>query len=328
MSLFYSKKKVLVTGGCGFVGSYLCEALDNCGAIVDVIDNFSSSSPNNLKFLGGRVKIIEGDCRDRSFVSANIKEYDCVFNLAGMAYGVAFSNSHNAESFYNNTLIQLNVLDACRGNRIKRVLMVSSSCVYSDDAPCPTPELPTFVGEPESSNSGYGWAKRVGELASKLYKEDYGLEVSIVRPINIYGERYLWHGSNSHVIPSLVKRVMDGDDPLVVWGSGEQSRDFIHAYDVARMMMIILENKHDGEPVNLGLGNEIKIKDLVNLICKVCKKKPNVMFDKTKPQGSYRKVSDNGLLRKVIGDYKQSISLEDGIYKMLDWYEENKRKNK
>lgn len=326
MNSDYAGKKVLVTGGCGFVGSYLCEALLEAGARVEVIDNFSSGSPENLAFLGGRIKIIEGDLRDRRFAESAIKGYDRVFNLAGMAYGVAFSNSHNAETFYNNTVMQLNTLEACRLNGIKRVLMVSSSCVYPDDAPCPTPELPTFTGEPENSNSGYGWAKRIGELAAGFYRNDYGMEIAIVRPINIYGERYLWHGNNSHVIPSLVKRVMDGDNPLVVWGTGEQSRDFVHARDIARLMMIVLERKHDAEPINLGFGHETKIRELAELICKVCDKHPKLVFDADKPQGSSRKVADCSLLRKVTGGYEPSVTMEQGIARMLEWYEANKTK--
>lgn len=324
----YNKKRVLVTGGCGFIGSYLCEELLAANAIVDVIDNFVSGKPENLAFCNNQVKIIEGDLRNINIACKYLVNYDAVFNLAGIAYGVAFSNTHNAEMLYSNTAIQLNVLEACRVNNIKRILMVSSSCIYPDDAPIPTPELPTFTGNPESVNSGYGWSKRIGELAAGYYCSDHNMEIAICRPFNPYGGRYPWHGINSHVIPMLVKRIMDGENPLVVWGSGEQSRNFIHARDAARLMMLILSKRHDGRPVNLGFANDIKIKDLVKTICKIANKTPAIVFDRTKPEGRLRKAADATSLIESIGDYQLAISLEDGIRDMLDWYQRNFKNRK
>ncbi|MDD5697528.1 MAG: NAD-dependent epimerase/dehydratase family protein [Victivallaceae bacterium] len=320
MNDYFKKRKVLVTGGCGFIGSYLCEELVLHDAIVDVIDNFSSGSPGNLDFLGNKVKIIEGDLRDVNIAVKYIKNYDYVFNLAGVAYGVAFSNLHNAEMLYSNTTIQFHVLEACRLNNITRVLMVSSSCVYPDDAPIPTPELPVFTGFPESVNAGYGWAKRIGELAATYYHDNHGMEIAVCRPFNPYGGRYLWHGMNSHVIPMLTKKVLDGDNPLVVWGSGEQSRNFIHAKDAARLMMLIMMNSKDAVPVNIGFDNDIKIKDLVKIICELGGKKPEVIFDKTKPEGRFRKAADPSLLYQVVGNYIPAVSIEEGIKDMINWY--------
>ncbi|MDD3153496.1 MAG: NAD-dependent epimerase/dehydratase family protein [Victivallaceae bacterium] len=322
---FYRGKRVLVTGGCGFLGGYLCEELVNAGAKVSVIDNFASGTRENLDFLKGSVQIIEGDLRDINVAVRHLAGYEVVFNLAGIAFGVAFSNIHNAEMFYSNTTIQLNVLEACRINRTGRVLMVSSSCVYPDDAPIPTPELPVFTGNPESVNSGYGWAKRVGELAATYYHENYQMDIAICRPFNPYGGRYLWHGMNSHVIPMLVKKVLDGDNPLVVWGSGEQSRNFIHAKDAVRLMMLILENRTDARPVNLGFDNDIKVCDLVKTILEVSGKSPKVVFDTEKPEGRKRKSADATFLQDTVGNYTPEMPLEEGIRDMIQWYDRNKQ---
>jgi nucleoside-diphosphate-sugar epimerase len=242
-------------------------------------------------------------------------------NLAGRAYGLEYSIQHHGEMLYHNSVLQLHMLEAARLNSVKRFLVVSSSCVYPDDAVIPTPELDVATGKPERVNQGYGWAKRIAELQATYYFQEYGMEIAIVRPFNPYGGRYPWHKDKSHVIPALTKKVLDGDDPVIVWGSGNQRRNFLHVRDVAKIMMLVTERYACAQPVNIGYEDDISIADLVKLICKVVGRNPNVVFDTTKPEGRFRKAADATLLRKVTDNYQPEIDLRRGIEEMIDWYE-------
>jgi len=193
--------------------------------------------------------------------------------------------------------------------------------VYPDDAPIPTPELPVLTGLQEQANEGYGWAKRIAELQAQYYYQEYGMKIAICRPFNPYGARYIWRGEqNSHVIPTLVKKIMDGQNPLVVWGSGKQRRNFLHARDTVKLMMMITERYSKAEPVNIGYEDDTSIAELVSLICEVTGRHPEVIFDTSKPEGRLRKCVDSTLLRKITDGYEPEINLRDGIQEMVKWY--------
>jgi len=317
---FWDHRRVLVTGGCGFLGSYLVEELVANHAFVTVVDNLQSGTLDSLSSVRGEVEFVHADLRSRETCKKVSSGFDCVMNLAGLAYGLEYSMKHHGEMLYDNVAIQCHMLEAARVSGVERFLMVSSSCVYPDDAPIPTPELEAVIGLPESVNEGYGWAKRVGELQAKYYYAEYGMKIAICRPFNPYGGRYSWRGDKSHVIPTLVKRVLDGEDPLVVWGSGKQRRSFLHARDTVRLMMMITEGYAAGSPVNIGYDDDISISELVSLICEASGRQPRVIFDTSKPEGRFRKCADPTLLRKVTRNYRPRIDLREGIVEMVEWY--------
>ncbi|MDO8730627.1 MAG: NAD-dependent epimerase/dehydratase family protein [Candidatus Omnitrophota bacterium] len=317
---FWKNKKVLVTGGCGFLGSYLTEELLTTGAAVTVVDNLETGRMENLSSVSGKFRFVKGDLRDGGLCGELAEGMDVVLNLAGRAYGLEYSMSHHGDMLCHNTLVQLNMLEAARQKEVKRFLVVSSSCVYPDDAVIPTLELDVLTGLPEKVNEGYGWAKRVGELQARYYRKEYGMEIAICRPFNPYGGRYHWSGEKSHVMPTLVKRILDGEDPLVVWGSGNQRRTFLHARDTVRLMLMVAERHPSAEPVNIGYDDDISIKDLVSLICEVSGKKPKVLFDTSKPEGRFRKCADATLLKRVSAGYQPEIGLRDGVREMEEWY--------
>ena len=165
---FWQDKKVLVGGGCGFLGSYLTPELVNAGARVTVIDNLTNGTIEHLEPVEGRVEFIEADLRDPGVCDRVTLDQDVVLNLAAKAFGMEYSRAHNGEMLVYNLLSTLTALEAARQNGVERFLIVSSSCVYPDEAPIPTPELDVFTGMPESVNEGYGWAKRIQELAGAL----------------------------------------------------------------------------------------------------------------------------------------------------------------
>lgn len=317
---YWKSRKVLVTGGAGFLGSYLVEELVQGGAKVTVVDNLSTSSLENLSSVRKKIQFIRGDLRDLKLCLKVTEGVEVVMNLASPAYGMGYSIQHHGEMFYGTALVQLQMFEAARMNKVSRFLVVSSSCVYPDDAPIPTPELEVMTGRPEKVNEGYGWAKRIGELQGRYYASEYGMEIAICRPFNPYGGRYRWKGQKSHVIPTLVKRILDGEDPLRVWGSGNQRRNFLHARDTARLMMMITDRYACAQPVNIGYEDDVSIAELVSLICEVSRKSPQVVFDTEKPEGRFRKCADATLLKKITNNYVPKISLRQGVQEMIDWY--------
>jgi nucleoside-diphosphate-sugar epimerase len=318
---FWAGKRVLVGGGCGFLGSYLVPQLVKSGARVTVVDNLDNGYVDNLAPVASEVTFREADLRDMHVCAEVTRQQDVVLNLAAKAFGMEYSRAHNGEMLVYNLLSTLAPLEAARQNGVERYLIVSSSCVYPDDAPNPTPELPVFTGMPESVNEGYGWAKRIQELAGSYYQRDYGMKITTVRPFNPYGGHYRWGSEDkAHVIPSLVKRIMDGENPLKVWGSGRQRRNFLHASDATRLIMLAVEHETTATPVNIGFDDDVTIADLVNLICDVAGKRIDIQFDTTKPEGRFRKCADATRLRDISRNYVSRITLRQGIEEMLEWY--------
>ena len=320
--IFWQGKRVLVGGGCGFLGSYIVPQLVEAGARVCVVDNLDNGQIENLRPVAGQVEFIEADLRDAAVCDCVTRQKDVMINLAARAFGMEYSRSHNGEMLVYNLLCTLTPLEAARQNGVERCLIVSSSCVYPDDAPIPTPELDVFTGMPESVNEGYGWAKRIQELAGAYYAREHQMKTSIVRPFNPYGGNYRWGSEEkAHVIPALVKRIMDGEDPVMAWGSGQQRRNFLHASDAAHLMLKIIEKDAVAIPVNIGYDYDVTIAELVSLICEVSGKHPKIVFDTSKPEGRFRKCADATRLREITDGYEPKISLRQGIAEMIDWYQ-------
>lgn len=317
---FWRDRRTLVTGGCGFIGSYLVEELVAAGAKVSVLDNLTTGRLDNIAAVRDSVEFIQGDLRDFDTCLRTARTSDVVLNLAGQAFGLEYSMKHHGEMLYHNAIIQLHMLEAARLAGVQKFLVTSSSCVYPDDAPIPTPELDVTERQPEEVNRGYGWAKRIAELQAGYYHHEYDMDIAICRPFNPYGGRYIWAGEKSHVIPTLVKKIMDGDDPLTVWGSGRQRRNFLHVRDAARLMMLVAQNVSDATPVNIGYDEDVAIADLVEIILEVSGRSPVVEFDTSKPEGRFRKCPDAARLRRITENYAPTITLRDGIQEMVDWY--------
>src|SRR4051812_16043404 len=319
----WNGRRVLVTGGAGFVGSYLVEDLLAHGATVRVVDDLSTGTFENLTHIED-VELIQGDLTDPEVVKKSVTGVDVVLHLAARAYGMLRSMETNPEVLRDNSLMSLHVLDACVEAGVERALMVSSSCVYPDDAPIPTPELPVNQGLPESVNEGYGWSKRLLEIQSRYVFEKYGLPIAIVRPFNAYGGRYRWQGEASHVVPSLVKKVLDRNGPVVVWGSGRQVRDLLHARDFALGFRLAAECAVDCDPINLAGGTSVQLIDLVRRIAELAGIEVEIAFDRTKQEGRSRKQADLTKLQQKIPVFRQTVTLDEGLADMIEWYDMNR----
>lgn len=316
-----SNIRIAITGGAGLIGSYLADELAASGAHVIVIDDFSKGLRSNLSACASRIEIREGDLEDPDFSAESLADAEMVFHLASRAYGIGYGKGHHVETMVHNERITNNLVAALAAHQPKHLVIASSSCVYRDDGPDTVAEVPVFGGEPEMANWGYGWAKRFLEQKSSILSRETGIPVTIVRPFNIYGERYRWVGAYSQAIPMLVKRILDGEDPVVVWGSGRQRRTYIHAHDCARIMKRLAEIGHTDGPVNIGLEETVSIRELTELICQVSGRSPAIGFDTSKPEGRFVKSADASRLRAVLGDFPiVTIDLEEGLRRMLGWH--------
>jgi len=320
---FWSGRHVAVTGGAGLVGSHLCDLLVAEGADVLVIDDFSKGTRANIQHLEGKARIVQRDLCEPGAAEEVFEGREIIMHLASRAYGIAYSGDHHEEMLSFNRTLNQRVLQACAKHKPDRVCVVSSSCVYPDDAPCPTPELPVMTGEPEKANHGYGWAKRHLEIEAQQLARDTGIGVAIVRPFNAYSGRYKWEGNYSHVIPMLVKRIMDGENPLIVWGSGNQTRNFLHAIDFSRCFMAVTEHYPKADPVNVGYEETVRIADLAKMIGELSGENPKLVFDTSKPEGRVIKSADSTKLRRVTGGIEPTVPLRAGLNEMIAWYHRN-----
>ena len=317
----FADQSVLIGGGCGFFGSYLVPLFVAAGSRVTVVDNLENSDQSALERIGTAVRFVKADLRDRAVCDDVMPGQDVFINLAATASGVGFSRTHHGEMLINNVLCGLVPLESAARNAVPHVVITSTSCVYPDDAPVPTPELDAFTGSPEQVNEGYGWAKRVQELAGAYLARERATQVTVLRPFNMYGANYPWRSTErAHVIPALVKRILDGEDPLVVWGSGEQRRNFLHGSDAAELALRVIGSGAQGA-VNIGYEEDTRIADLVSLICDVTERHPEIVFDRSRPDGQARKSADATRLRALTGGYEPRVSLRQGIEEMVHWYQ-------
>ncbi len=316
---FWSDKKVLVAGGAGFIGSHTVEMLIKKGAKVSVADNLQNSTLDNLIAVKDKYEFKKADLMDMAEAKQVCSDQDIVMNLAARVAGIEFNRLHSGTMFKDNAVMNMNLLEAARLCHVERFLVVSSACVYPSDSVIPIPESAGFNGEPELTNYGYGWAKRVAEVQAKAYTMEFDMKISIARPFNTYGPRDHFDPKISHVIPALIRRVFEGEDPLNVWGDGRQTRAFLYVSDLARGLIDTIEKYPECDPINIGTDEEVSIKNLVLSIVSLSGKDPRIVFDDSKPAGQPRRSCDTGKAKKMVG-FEAKTMLEDGLRHTIEWY--------
>ena len=250
---------------------------------------------------------------------------DKVIHTAAKVGGVGGNMNYKGEFFYDNIMINTNVIEACRKYGVEKLVVFLSTCVFPDNVEYPLTEGKLHLGPPHFSNDAYAHAKRMAEVQIRAYREQYGLNYTSVIPTNIYGPHDNFNIENGHVLPSLIHKCFlarENKTDLTIWGSGEPLREFIHSKDVANLSKWVLENYNESEPIILSTSEEMRIKDIVDIIVENMNFKGNVVYDKTKPDGQFRKPSDNSKIKSYLPDYK-FIKFEEGIKETIDWFESN-----
>ena len=303
--------RTIVTGSNGLVGSQFK------GDIIQL-----TSKVCDLRKQNDVNKIFE------FYTDSNIqKDYsvDKVIHCAGKVGGVKNNMLHKGEFYYDNIMINTNVIEASRVYGIKKLVAFLSTCIFPDKIDYPLTEDKIHLGAPHSSNDGYAFAKRMGAVQIQAYREQYDLDYKSVIPTNIYGINDNFSVENGHVIPSLIHKcyiARENKTDLIVWGSGKPLREFIYSKDIAKLTEWVLNDYKDSSPIILGNSIEISIMDVVDLIVKEMNFKGKVIFDTTKPEGQFRKPSDNSKLMSYLPDFKFT-PIEDGLKETIDWFQNN-----
>lgn len=321
---FWKGKRILVTGGTGFIGSHLVERLLTDGAAVRVCGR---SRTRLARFLGpaaSDVEFMEGDLAAPEVAQRACQGQEMVFHLAAKVAGVGYNHTHPGSILFANSVIGLNILEAAVQNDVERILLTSSACVYRRYCAIPTPETEGFIDDPEPTNLGYGWAKRFLEVQARCYTAEYPLKIALPRPYNAYGPRDDFEWETSHVIPALIRKVIEGQNPIKVWGDGSQTRSFLYVSDFVEGLLLALERYPECDPVNIGSSEEVTVADLIRLIIRLAGSQAELEFDLSQPGGQPRRIGDYTKARQLLG-FQAKVPLVEGLERTIAWYKEHRR---
>jgi nucleoside-diphosphate-sugar epimerase len=316
----YENRNVLVTGGAGFIGSFLTEKLVEEGAHVTVADDFSRGDPDRLSNLIDEIELLSTDLTSYKGCIESTETVDDVFHLAASVGGIHYIQRENIGGLTPSVLMNQHMLEAAEINDADRFLFASSACIYRQQHD----NLNRFSEDqaiPANPHSTYGWAKILGEVACKAYHTDTELDTGAVRIFNCYGPRESLDPKSSHVIPSLCRKVIQADDgdSIELFGDGTQERGFIHVTDLVDGMLRAMEKKTDGEPINLGNGDEvISINELAEKIIDISGKELSIEHNLSKPTGTDKYAIDDTKMKGEL-DWEPSISLDEGLKKVYKW---------
>ena len=296
------ENKILVTGGHGLVGSEF------------ISEQYFKPTSKDY------------DLRKREDTNRlMIKQFDSVIHCAAKVGGVGGNINYKGEFFYDNIMMNTNVIEGARLSKVKNLVAFLSTCVFPDQVEYPLTEKKIHLGPPHFSNDAYAYAKRMTDIQIRSYKEQYGLNYKSVIPCNIYGPNDNYDIVNGHVLPSLIHKcylARENKTPLTIWGSGKPLREFIFSKDVAKLTEWVLYNYNENEPIILSTSEEISIMDIVDIIVELMNFKGHVIFDSSKPDGQFRKPSDNSKIKNYLPDFKFT-PLYDGLKETIEYFEKN-----
>lgn len=319
---FFQGRAVAITGGSGFIGSHLVEQLVSLGAHCIVL-----SHSGRMEFLGNVVSEIEmRRCNLESLEQTReaVKGASAVLNLAASVAGLKYNKEHPATIFDANMRMFLNIIRASQEAGVERFLVTSSACVYPRFCTLPTPEGEGFTGEPEPTNSGYGWAKRMQEYLGGQYAAEFGLPVAIGRPYNAYGPRDNFDPETSHVIPALIRKAVETHEQhFDVWGDGSHSRSFLYVDDFSRGLLETAARFASADAVNLGADEEVTIGDVARQIAAdvsdLTGKSIEPRFLPTGLTGQPRRHCDVSKARRELG-FEARVPFRQGLRNTIEWY--------
>ncbi len=312
MSGFFGDKRVVVTGGAGFLGGYIVEGLQKRGCKNILVPNIEDY---DLVNLGDIVRMYD-DMRP-----------DIVIHLAAVVGGIGANREHPGEFFYKNLMMGVQLIEQGRICNIEKFVAIGTVCAYPKFTQVPFKEDDLWNGYPEETNAPYGLAKKMLLVQSQSYRAEYGFNSIFLLPVNLYGPGDNFDPKSSHVIPALIKKCVDAiesdADYIDCWGTGAPSREFIYVADAAEGILLATEHYNGAEPVNIGAGFEITIKELVEKIAKITGFKGEIRWDSSKPDGQPRRRLDVSRAREYFG-FEAKTSFEKGLTETVKWYRENR----
>jgi GDP-L-fucose synthase len=306
---FWSDKKILITGGAGFFGSQVVRLLLEKGVLRE-----------NIRIPRSR----EIDLRRWENCQKVVKDCDIVIHLAAKVGGIGYNQNYPAQLFYDNAIMGIQMIEAARQEHVEKCVVVGTICAYPKFTPVPFQEEDLWNGYPEETNAPYGLAKKMLLVQSQAYRQQYGFNSIYLLPVNLYGPGDNFNPESSHVIPALIKKFTDAKrdhSPQVeVWGTGSASREFLYVDDAARGIILATERYNKPDPVNLGAGMEITLRDLVDLIQDLTHYSGEIYWDTSKPDGQPKRSLDVSRAQKEFG-FRATMPFREGLQRTIEWYE-------
>ena len=305
---FWTDKKVVVTGGAGFLGKEVVRQLKEKGCTQITIPRskeYDLCDAHAIKKLLVKIKP------------------NMIIHLAAVVGGIGANRENPGKFFYENLMMGVQLIDQARLHGVPKIVAIGTICAYPKFCPVPFKEEHLWDGYPEETNAPYGLAKKMLLVQSQAYRQQYGYNSIYLLPVNLYGPNDNFDLNSSHVIPALIRKCIEakqrGDKQIVVWGTGKATREFLYVADAARGIVMAAEKYNSSEPVNLGAGFEISIKDLVTLIVRLTGFKGQVVWDGTKPDGQPRRCLDTSRAKVGFG-FQAKVKFEQGLKKTIQWY--------
>ena len=311
---FWQEQRVIVTGGAGFLGSF-------------VVDGLKARDCANIFVPRSR----EYDLRDRQAIARLLQETKptLVLHLAAVVGGIGANRDHPGKFFYENAIMGIELIEQCRQFRLPKLLVVGTICAYPKFTPVPFKEEDLWIGYPEETNAPYGIAKKAMMVQCQAYRQEYDFHGVYLLPVNLYGPRDNFDPQSSHVIPALIKKCVDardrGDKFIECWGTGSPTREFLYVEDAAEAILLAAERYDKPDPINLGSGQEISIRDLVNHVAKLTRFTGEIRWDTSKPDGQPRRCLDVEKAAREFG-FRAKTKFEDGLRATIQWYEGSLKK--
>jgi len=306
-----SKKRILVTGGSGFLGRQVVDQLQQAGADQQKI-TIPRSRDYDLRSLEGCQRVVE--------------EQDVVIHLAAHVGGIGLNREKPAELFYDNLMMGTQLIHTAYQAGIEKFVCVGTICAYPKFTPVPFKEDALWDGYPEETNAPYGIAKKALLVQLQAYRQQYGFNGIYLLPVNLYGPEDNFDPSSSHVVPALIRKVYQaqqkGEKKLSVWGDGSPTREFFYSTDAARGIVMATQDYNEPEPVNLGTGSEISIRDLVQLICQLMSFEGEIVWETDKPNGQPRRRLDTQRAKEAFG-FTAQMDFKQGLQNTIEWYRQH-----
>ncbi|MCJ7519865.1 MAG: GDP-L-fucose synthase [Anaerolineaceae bacterium] len=309
---FWQSRRVCVTGGAGFLGKVVVHQLHERGVKDVFIPNIENYDLVKLEDI------------NRMLVDANA---NMIIHLAAQVGGIGANREHPAEFFYNNLMMGVQLMHRAWETGVEKFVAIGTICAYPKFTPVPFNEDNLWDGYPEETNAPYGLAKKMLLVQAQSYRQQYGYNAVFLLPVNLYGPGDNFNPRSSHVIPAIIRKCIEANEAglkeIEVWGDGSPTREFLFVEDAAEGIMLAAEKYNDSEPVNLGSGYEISIKDLVELIARLTEFKGSLIWDASKPNGQPRRSLDTNRARNYFG-FQAKMGFEEGLEKTIEWFRANR----